>query len=140
MEKKAKKVKKKVIHVSGKRKTSIARATICEGASIVRINRRNINTLEPITQMIMKEPLILAGDLCKNLNINVDVKGGGVMSQSEASRLVIAKGILEYTGNRELRKKFLDYDKHLLIADIRRTEPQKSCKSSARRGRQTSKR
>ena len=131
--KKAVKPKEKVIHVSGKRKRAIARATIKKGTGLVRINSKNLDTMKPdLVKLMIKEPLMLSNDLFKNMNFNINVKGGGMMGQAEAARLVIAKGIVEFTRNNELKRKFLDYDRHLLVADVRRTEPQKPCRSSAR--------
>lgn len=131
----------KVVHVSGKRKMSIARATIQKGTGVVRVNKKSIGIIVPeIAREKIREPIFLADDIAKTVNIDVDVRGGGIMSMAEAVRIAIAKGLVEYTGNKELKKKFLQYDRHLLVADVRRTEPQKPCRSAARRGKQTSKR
>ena len=131
----------KIVHVSGKRKMSIARATIKKGKGIVRINKKLIDVISPeLAREKIKEPLLLAGDISKKVNISVDVRGGGVMSQAEAVRNAIARALVEYTGSKDLKNTFIQYDRHLLIADVRRTEPQKPCRSAARRGKQTSKR
>ena len=131
----------KVVHISGKRKMSIARATIQKGTGIVRINKKSIEIISPeMAREKIREPLLLAGDIVKNINIDVEVHGGGIMSMADAVRLAIAKGLVEYTGNKELKKTFLQYDRHLIVADVRRTEPQKPCRSAARGGKQTSKR
>ncbi len=135
----AKKVKP--ILETGKRKSSIARATVKPGNGLVRINAKDLNIWEPeLARLRMKEPLILAGDMVKKMNISVNVKGGGFMSQAEAARVAIAKGIVSFTKSKEIKKKFLDYDRHLLISDTRRTEPQKPYRSAARAKRQKSKR
>ena len=131
----------KTIHVAGKRKMSIARATVRAGNGIVRINKMNLETISPeLAREKIREPILLAGDISKKVSIDVVVFGGGIMSQAEAIRNAIARGLLAYTNDKELKKLFLDYDRHLLIADVRRTEPQKPCRSSARAGKQTSKR
>jgi small subunit ribosomal protein S9 len=131
----------KIVHTSGKRKMSVARATIRKGNGVVRINKKVIDILHPeIAREKIREPLLLAGDILKKVNIDVNVRGGGVMSQAEAARNAIARALVEYTGSKELKKTFLQYDRHLLVADVRRTEPQKPCRSAARRGKQTSKR
>ena len=132
---------KKRIIVSGKRKTSIARASIKEGKGIVRINKKNLDIIEPeMARMKIQEPLILADEIAQKVDIDVIVKGGGWMSQAEAVRNAIAKAIVNYSKSKDLKKKYLDYDRHLLIADTRRTEPQKPYRSAARAKRQTSKR
>lgn len=133
--------KKKVVHTSGKRKVSIARATVKPGTGIVRVNNVNLNAYPNVfAKDKISEPIILAEDAAKKVNITVTVKGGGVMSQAEAARNAIAKGLVEFTRDRSLKKTYLDYDRHLLIADTRRTEPQKPCRSAARGAKQTSKR
>ena len=132
---------KKPIVATGKRKTSIARARVKEGKGIVRINKINLNVVEPeLARLKIQEPLVLASDFAGKLDIKVNVKGGGWMSQAEAARNAIAKAIVEFTKSKELKKKYLDYDRHLLVADTRRTEPHKPCRSAARRQKQTSKR
>jgi small subunit ribosomal protein S9 len=135
------KPKEKTVHVSGKRKRAIARATLKEGKGVIKINSQPINVYgNEFIRMRLKEPLMLAGDYSKKISINVNVHGGGFQSQAEAVRLTIARGMVEFFNDDNLRKKFLAYDRHLLIADDRQTEPHKPCRSSARRGKQTSKR
>ena len=73
-----------------------------------------------------------------NFDITVNVKGGGTESQIEASRLAIARVLVEFTKNDELKKAFIDYDKNLLVADTRRKEPNKPGDSKARKKRQKS--
>ena len=128
----------KVIHVSGKRKSAVARATLKPGAGVVRINSKLLETITPkIYQMRMKEPLKIAGDSAINVNIDVSVKGGGVASQADAARLAIARALVALDNN--LQKSFLDYDRTLLIADIRRKETRKpNCHGKARSKRQKS--
>ena len=131
----------KIVHVSGKRKMSIARATLRAGKGIVRVNKMILSAYpHKIAKEKIEEPLIIAGELAKKVNISVNVHGGGIMSAAEAVRNAIARGLVEYSGDKLLKKAFVDYDRHLLIADTRRTEPQKPCRSSARGGKQTSKR
>ena len=134
--------KEKIVITSGKRKTSIARAIVRKGKGRIRINSVLLESVEPkLARLKIKEPLTIAGDdVVKTIDVQVDVKGGGWMSQAEAARNAIAKGLVEHTKSKDLKKKFLDYDRHLLVADVRRTEPQKPYRSAARAGRQTSKR
>jgi len=84
------------------------------------------------------EPLILAGDLGKKVNISINVNGGGWQGQTDASRLAIARALVEYSKDGELKKKFLEYDRHLLIQDVRFKEPNKPNDSKARAKRQKS--
>jgi small subunit ribosomal protein S9 len=114
----------KTIHVSGKRKTAIARATLNDGTGKVRINRVIIDAYEPrLARQKLREPILLAGDVVDKVNINVNVTGGGPMSQAEAARLAIARALAQYT--KRLEKVFHSYDRHLLVADVRRKETHK---------------
>lgn len=132
--------KKKVI-TSGKRKTSIARASVEKGEGVIRINGVNLKVYSnEIARLKIKEPLILAGEVSEKINASINVKGGGWQSQAEAVRLALAKGIIKYTSNDKLKEKFLEYDRHLLVADTRRKEPNKPYRSAARAKRQKSKR
>ncbi len=128
----------KVIHVSGKRKKSVARATLKQGNGKIRINDVPLELIEPkIARMRLKEPLILAEDTANKVDIDINVFGGGVMGQSEAGRLTIAKALALY--DKKLEKVFQNYDRHLLIADVRRKETRKPNRhSKARAKRQKS--
>src|SRR3989344_7413092 len=113
----------KIIHVSGRRKRAMARATLREGKGRVRINSILLDVYQPeLAKMRIMEPLMLAGELAERVAINVNVFGGGWQSQAEASRLAIARALAEFSGSKELKKKFLDYDRQLLVADVRRNE------------------
>ncbi len=130
---------KEAIHVSGKRKHAVARATLKPGKGIIRINSQRLEVYNPkMARMKIMEALQLAGDVTKKVNIDVNVFGGGWQSQGEAVRLAIAKSLVEFTKSKELKKKFLDYDKHFLIADVRRNEPHKPNDSKPRKKRQKS--
>src|SRR3989338_6290405 len=101
----------KVISTSGKRKRAIARATLKEGKGKIRINKNLIDYYNPaIARLKLKEPLLIAGDIINKVNIDVNVFGGGIMSQAEASRLAIARALVQY--DKKLEKPFLDYDRH----------------------------
>ncbi len=132
---------KKILHVSGKRKSAIARATIRDGTGRIRINGRLLETIKPeIIYDKIREPLILAGEaIVKKVDIDVNVSGGGINGQAEATRLAIGKALNQWTNNK-LQSKFLDYDRGLLVADVRRKEPYKPNDSKARAKRQSSKR
>jgi small subunit ribosomal protein S9 len=131
---------KKILTV-GKRKRSIAFATIKKGKGVVRINGINLEVYsDAISRLRIKEPLILAGESLEPVNIDVKVSGGGTQSQAEAIRLAVAKAIIAYTKKDSLKSKFIEYDRHLLVADKRRTEPQKPNRSAARTVEQMSKR
>lgn len=129
----------KVVHASGKRKRSIARVTIKEGKGFVRVNKRLLDTFtNDVVKLRIQEPLIIAGNYAKKVNIDVNVKGGGFQGQADAIRLAIAKGFVKFTGDDNLKKDYLNYDRQLLVADIRRKEPRKPGDSKARAKRQKS--
>ncbi|MEM2131293.1 MAG: 30S ribosomal protein S9 [Candidatus Woesearchaeota archaeon] len=114
----------KTIVTSGKRKTAIARATLKEGKGVVRINKIPIDIFQPLGYKLrIQEPLMLAQDVVKKVNINVKVIGGGPMSQSDAVRLAIARALSEYEP--KLKNIFLEYDRQLLVADVRLKEQHK---------------
>jgi small subunit ribosomal protein S9 len=126
--------------VSGKRKTSIAKATIKEGTGKVTINKRPINFFPMLQQLELQEPLEIAKELLGELkfDIAVNVKSGGINSRIEASRLAIARAIVKFTKDDKMRLAFLAYDRNLIVADVRRKEAYKPGDSKARANRQTS--
>ncbi|MFH0712217.1 MAG: 30S ribosomal protein S9 [archaeon] len=128
------------IIVSGKRKTAIAKATIEAGDGVVTFNKRPLNFLTEMQRLEISEPLIIAKNVLGSLNFNIalNVKGGGIECQVEAGRLAIAKAIVKFVGNENLRNAFLAYDRNMLVADTRRKETCKPGDSKARAMRQTS--
>lgn len=126
---------------SGKRKRAVARASAVKGSGNVLVNKKPLEIVMPdMVRLMIKEPIILAGDTASNLDINVNMRGGGVFGQASAARQSIAKLLVKH--NKNLKEKFLNYDRSLLIADSRRTEPHKPSRSSSgpRRHKQRSKR
>ncbi len=113
-----------IIHESGKRKRSIARATLKPGKGIVRINGILLDVYEPkLARLKIMEGLILAGSVLKKVDIDVVVKGGGVNSQAEAARTAISKALVEFEP--KLKEKFLEYDRSFLVNDVRYKETKK---------------
>ena len=116
----------KIINTSGKKKTATARATLKEGKGIVRINKVPLDIHEPrLARIKIQEPVEIAGDLLKGMNIDVVVSGGGIMGQTDAVRTAIAKGIVEWTGDTALKEAYSDYDRNLLVSDHRHKEKKK---------------
>ncbi|WP_115863720.1 30S ribosomal protein S9 [Halorussus litoreus] len=116
-----------VTNTSGKKKTAIARATVTDGEGRVRINSQPVELVEPETaQLKMLEPFRIAGDEYRgDVDVNVDVEGGGVSGQADAVRTAIARGLVQYTNDAELRDAFIEFDRSLLVNDSRRSEPKK---------------
>ena len=116
----------KIINTSGKKKAATARATLKEGKGIVRINKVPLDIFEPgLARLKIKEPIEIAGELVKGMNIDVVVSGGGIMGQTDAVRTAIAKGIVEWTGDTALKEAYSDYDRNLLVSDHRHKERKK---------------
>lgn len=131
--------KLKVVNTSGKRKTAIARAVIKDGKGRVRINKLPLEFHNPeIARLKIFEPLLIAGEKANKIDIDVNVKGGGVIGQAEAIRTAIARGIVEYYEDEELKRTFLQYDRTLLISDTRQKEPKHQLGRGARKKRQKS--
>lgn len=132
---------KKII-VSGKRKRAIARAVLTEGDGKITINRKDYKNLQMFERLKIEEPLRISEHILgkRNFSVIISVRGGGEKSQIEAARLALARSIIKFSNNKELEKSFLDYDRNLLIADVRRKEAYKPGDSKARKKRQSSKR
>ena len=133
---------KKVITISGKRKTAIARATIKAGEGRIRINRVPIEIFEPQTARlkIMETLLQVSNEIRNQIDINIKVSGGGFMGQAEAARMAIARGLLRWMKpkHRHLQSIFTEYDRTMLAGDPRRKEPKKFGGPGARARRQKS--
>jgi small subunit ribosomal protein S9 len=128
---------KKIIHSQGKRKRAIARASLSQGKGKVKINGQFLDSYATeLIRLRIQEPLLLAGNAAKNVDIKISVNGGGINGQSDACRLAIARALVQY--DEKLKKVFTDYDRLLLVADIRRKEACKPNDSKARAKRQKS--
>jgi small subunit ribosomal protein S9 len=119
-------MKTKTIIVTGKRKKAIARAVIKSGKGKVRINKINIDSIKPeMTRLRLKEPLILAGNIASQVDIDVNVSGGGFSGQADAARTAISNALVAFTNDDKLREIFVDYDRNLLVSDMRQREARK---------------
>ncbi|MFH1057000.1 MAG: 30S ribosomal protein S9 [Candidatus Micrarchaeota archaeon] len=125
-EKKARKPRrKKQLVERGKRKEAIARAYIKPGKGIVRINGILLDSFpNPFAKQVIAEPLsFLEGPF--DFDIRVSTQGGGFMGQAQAARTAIARALVSFKKSEDLRKNFLDFDRSLLVEDVRRVEPKK---------------
>jgi small subunit ribosomal protein S9 len=133
------KAKEKIILTSGKRKRAVARASIVKGSGKIRVNKRPLEFFSSeIERLKIQEPLLLAGPLSAQVDIDVDVNGGGINGQAEAVRLAIGQALVQYSRDKKLEQAFLEYDRQLLVADVRRKEMRKPNDSKARAKRQKS--
>jgi small subunit ribosomal protein S9 len=118
---------KKVLVVSGKRKTAVARAVVKPGVGRVRINMTPVEILEPeIAREKIMEPLLQVGeDVWKQLDMDIKTSGGGYMGQAEAARMAVANALLKWTKSSHVRTVFTEYDRTMIAGDSRRKEPKK---------------
>jgi len=118
---------KKVLVISGKRKTATARAIVRPGIGKVRINKIPVEIFEPeIAREKIMEPLLQAGnEVWSQLDIDVKALGGGYMGQAEAARMAIANALLKWTKSAHLRTMFAEYDRTMMAGDSRRKESKK---------------
>lgn len=129
--------KTNAIHTQGKRKQAVARATIMPGKGKIKINGQTLQSYNnEMLRLRISEPLVLAGDIVNNIDMNINVHGGGVSGQADAVRLAIARVLVQH--DKKLKKTFDDYDRLLLVADVRRKESRKPNDSKARAARQKS--
>lgn len=119
--------KKKVLVVSGKRKTAVARAVIKPGVGRVRVNRTPIEIYEPeMARAKIMEPFLQAGDdIWKQIDMDIRTSGGGYMGQAEAARMAAANALLKWTKSSHLRTVFTEYDRTMVAGDSRSKEPKK---------------
>ncbi|WP_319378446.1 30S ribosomal protein S9 [uncultured Methanocorpusculum sp.] len=116
----------KIINTSGKRKTAIARATLREGKGRVRINSVPLEVYgNEIIRMKISEALALAPGSIDNVDVDIDVSGGGVMGQAEAIRTALGRGILSWTNDPKIKEVYISYDRTLLVNDSRQKEAKK---------------
>jgi len=138
---KATKKKKKSVrteHARGKRKRSIARATVREGSGRIRVNSQLISAAgNKYFRNIVEEPLLLIGPDGLTVDVSVKVRGGGEMGQAQACRTAIAKALVAYFGEGVLAK-FKEDDLSLIKEDSRRVEPKKYQGPKARARKQKS--
>jgi small subunit ribosomal protein S9 len=132
---------KKII-ASGKRKSAIARAVITEGSGKITLNKKNYKHLHLLDRLKIEEPLRITEKKIGKINFDViiSIRGGGEKGQIEAARVALARATVKFLNDKELERMFLNYDRNLLIADVRRKEAYKPGDSKARKKRQSSKR
>ncbi|MGA8106906.1 MAG: 30S ribosomal protein S9 [Nitrososphaeraceae archaeon] len=135
------------------RKTCRALATISKGNGKVRINNVPAEVMEPkIAKEVVLTPINLLGENRNRVDINVKVQGGGFMGQAFASAVAISRALtgdgkggrdpkdhpLTKSMREEVRRKILEFDRHLLSGDPRQTESKKFGGPGARRRKQKS--
>lgn len=128
------------IITSGKRKRAVARAIITEGSGKVTYKDQDYKSLQLFDRLKLEEPVRIAEKVLGKIDFDVQitVKGGGEKGQIDAGRLALAKAIVKFSNSKELAQAYTEYDRNLLVADVRRKETRKPGDSKARAKRQTS--
>ncbi len=125
------------INAIGRRKSAVARVYLKKGKGTVTVNGKTLEEYFPTTQIInkVKTPIQLVED-AKEMDILVNVNGGGFRGQAEAIQLGISRALVKI--NEEF-KPILKKEK-LLTRDSRVVERKKYGKPKARKSFQFSKR
>ena len=126
-----------VTNTSGRRKTSVSRVYMKPGKGVVTVNKRPIEVYFPsdILQIIVNQPFATVEQEGK-YDVSVNVVGGGLSGQAEATRLAIAKALCEV--NEEFRSPLKK--EGFLTRDPRMVERKKPGQKKARKSFQFSKR
>ncbi len=123
---KQKKQKSKAVVARGKRKQAVARATVKPGKGRIRVNKVLLDSYNNMyVREIIREPLRYTGPEVNDLDISVTVFGGGSMGQAQAARTAIANALVKYFEGTNLRERFVEVDRSLVVEDIRRVESKK---------------
>lgn len=131
--------RKRSIIVTGKRKTAIAKAVVKPGKGNVMINSHPLEIISPeIAKEKMMEPIILAGEKAKTVDVKINVRGGGFMGQAEAVRMALARALVKWNRSTQLKRTFTQYDRTMIAGDPRQTEPKKFGGPGPRRKKQKS--
>lgn len=110
----------------GKRKRAVAIASVKKGTGKTRINSRPLELFEPrLNQLRIQEALSVAGAMAKSVDITVNVRGGGNSAQADAIRTAIGTGLAKFSKDKSVEKAFKEYDRTLLVSDMRQSESKK---------------
>jgi small subunit ribosomal protein S9 len=126
-----------ITHTIGRRKTAIARIYMQTGNGDIKVNKRNYKdyfTTLPL-QYIINQALEIV-NLKDGYDINVNVEGGGITGQAEATRLAIARALVKINPEHKPPLKA----QGLLTRDPRMVERKKPGQKKARKRFQFSKR
>ena len=87
--------KENVFYANGKRKNGIARTWLTPGSGKITVNDKPVEEAfpNPTARLLLASPLVLI-EAQEDYDINVKVKGGGIMGQAGAIRHGITKALL----------------------------------------------
>ncbi len=123
---------------TGRRKTAVASVRLRPGKGAVNINGRNFTDYFPleIQRMMILAPFVKVGMKNTSYDIIVRVRGGGLEAQAEATRLGVARAIVD--GDEALKHSLKEVG--FLTRDSRKKERKKYGQPGARKRFQFSKR
>ena len=126
-----------VIHTIGRRKTAVARIYLKAGNGTITVNKRELNNYftTPTLQYKVKQALALVGAE-DAYDVKVNVYGGGITGQAEATRLAIARALCQLDAENRATLK----PEGLLTRNPRMVERKKFGQKKARKRFQFSKR
>ena len=126
-----------VIHTIGRRKSAVARIYLKAGNGTITVNKRELNNYftTPTLQYKVKQALALVGAE-DAYDVKVNVYGGGITGQAEATRLAIARALCQLDAENRATLK----PEGLLTRDPRMVERKKFGQKKARKRFQFSKR
>ena len=127
--------------ISGKRKTAIAKLKLKKGSGKIIYNNLSYLELNLFHRLALIEPIrIYEKEMGEPVSFDFSIKtmSGGKEAQIQASRLAIARALLEISGSETLKKAFILYDRNIIVQDSRRKEARKPGDSKARAKRQKS--
>lgn len=125
------------INTIGRRKTAISRIYMSAGTGAITVNGKDYKTYFPteVLQIILNQPFSTVNGV-GSYDVKVNVRGGGVAGQAEATRMAIARALVEANADfRPALKK-----EGFLTRDSRMVERKKYGRAKARRRFQFSKR
>lgn len=92
----------------------------------MRVNAQPVELAEPeLARLKMLEPFRIADEQRENVDISVDVRGGGTVGRADAVRTAIARGLVQHENDAELRDAYMEFDRSLLVNDVRQSESKK---------------
>merc|ERR1712038_379549 len=114
------------VQVYGRKKTASAVALCKKG--------NGLNKVEPeALRLKLQEPVFVVGEeRFKGVDIKIKVSGGGRVAQIYAIRQAVSKALVAYYqkfidehSKTVLKTQLVEYDRTLMVADPRRSEPKK---------------
>ncbi len=125
------------INTIGRRKTAVSRIYLSAGTGAIIVNGKDYKQYFPteVLQIILNQPFATVNGP-DGYDVKVNVKGGGVSGQAEATRMAISRALVELNGEFRPALKKAGF----LTRDSRMVERKKPGRKKARRKFQFSKR